>query len=95
MISKIRVAPGTTPGIARRDASDDLGLGGKHEAEPRLSRLKERLEVLQQRLYSEGRHSVLLVLQGLDASGKDGVIRTVFEGLNPQGCRVADRKSVV
>ena len=48
---------------------------------------------LQQRLYAEARHSVLLVLQGLDASGKDGVIRTVFEGLNPQSCRVASFKA--
>ena len=93
MLSKIRVAAGSKPGIAGRDARDDLGLGDKQGAEAHLARLKEKLEVLQQRLYSEGRHSVLLVLQGLDASGKDGVIRTVFEGLNPQGCRVASFKA--
>ena len=93
MLSKIRVAAGSRPGIAGRDARDDLGLGDKHGAESHLAGLKEKLEVLQQRLYSEGRHSVLLVLQGLDASGKDGVIRTVFEGLNPQGCRVASFKA--
>ena len=44
--------------------------------------------MLHQRLYAESTRSVLLVLQGLDASGKDGVIRSVFPGLNPQGCRV-------
>jgi len=93
MISKIRIAPGDAPGIAKRDARDDLGLGEKHEAQAHLDTLKGKLEVLQQRLYSEGRHSVLLVLQGLDASGKDGVIRNVFEGLNPQGCRVASFKA--
>ena len=93
MISKIRVAPGTKPGIARRDASDDLGLGSKAEARTALDELRVKLEVLQQRLYSESRRSVLLVLQGLDASGKDGVISTVFEGLNPQGCRVVSFKA--
>lgn len=93
MLSKIRVAPGSKPGIAERDPRDDLGLGDKHTAQAHLDTLKAKLEVLQQRLYSEGRHSVLLVLQGLDASGKDGVIRTVFEGLNPQGCRVASFKA--
>jgi PPK2 family polyphosphate:nucleotide phosphotransferase len=93
MLSKIRVAPGSKPGIADRDARDDLGLGDKRGAQTHLDALKVKLEVLQQRLYSEGRHSVLLVLQGLDASGKDGVVRTVFEGLNPQGCRVASFKA--
>ncbi len=93
MLSKIRIAPGAKPKIARRDARDDLGLGDKDEAQAHLDRLRTRLEVLQQRLYAEARHSVLLVLQGLDASGKDGVIRTVFEGLNPQGCRVASFKA--
>jgi PPK2 family polyphosphate:nucleotide phosphotransferase len=93
MIPKIRVGPGTKPGIAKRDASDDLGLGSKDEARADLDELRAKLEILQQRLYSESRRSVLLVLQGLDASGKDGVIRTVFEGLNPQGCRVVSFKA--
>jgi PPK2 family polyphosphate:nucleotide phosphotransferase len=93
MLSKIRVAPGSKPGIAGRDARDDVGFGDKPAAQAHLETLKVKLEVLQQRLYSEGRHSVLLVLQGLDASGKDGVIRAVFEGLNPQGCRVASFKA--
>jgi PPK2 family polyphosphate:nucleotide phosphotransferase len=93
MLSRIRVAPGSKAGIAGRDARDDVGLGDKHAAQAHLETSKVKLEVLQQRLYSEGRQSVLLVLQGLDASGKDGVIRTVFEGLNPQGCRVASFKA--
>jgi PPK2 family polyphosphate:nucleotide phosphotransferase len=48
----------------------------------------ERLGKLHNRLYAEATRSVLLVLQGMDASGKDGTIRTVFTGVNPQGCRV-------
>ena len=93
MLSTIRIAPGDVPGIAKRDARDDLGFGDKQEAQVHLDKLRVKLDVLQQRLYAEARHSILLVLQGLDASGKDGVIRTVFEGLNPQGCRVASFKA--
>ena len=48
--------------------------------------------MLQHRLYAEGSRSLLLVLQGLDASGKDGVIRSVFTGISPQGCRVVSFK---
>lgn len=93
MLSKIRVSPGSAAGIAKRDARDELGLHDKESANARLTELQARLDVLQPRLYAEARRSVLLVLQGLDASGKDGVIRTVFEGLNPQGCRVSSFKA--
>jgi PPK2 family polyphosphate:nucleotide phosphotransferase len=50
--------------------------------------LVQRLSVLHNRLFAEASHSVLLILQGMDASGKDGTIRQVFTGVNPQGCRV-------
>ncbi len=93
MLAKIRITPGERPDLAGRDARDDLGLASKDRANVHLEELRARLEVLQPRLYAEGRHSVLLILQGLDAAGKDGVIRTVFEGLNPQGCRVASFKA--
>ena len=93
MIGKLRVDPGSKPKIAHRDAADTLGLAGKAEGEKRLKHLHERLSKLHDLLYAEGRHSVLLVLQGLDASGKDGVIRSVFTGLNPQGCRVVSFKA--
>ena len=54
-----------------------------------LQSLCQKLEVLQGLLYAEHKHSLLIVLQGMDASGKDGTIRRVFEGVNPQGVRVA------
>jgi len=47
-----------------------------------------RLEDMQERLYAHGRWSVLIVLQGIDAAGKDGVIKHVMSGINPQGCSV-------
>jgi PPK2 family polyphosphate:nucleotide phosphotransferase len=93
MIDRIRVDPGTKARLAHRDAADDLGLKDKEHASLRLDALRAQLETLQQRLFAEAQHSVLLVLQGLDASGKDGVIRRVFEGVNPQSCRVVSFKA--
>ena len=93
MLAKIRVAPGEKPGIANRDSRDDLGFESKGRAQEQFDALRVKLEILQRRLYAEGRWSVLLVLQGLDASGKDGVIRSVFKGVNPQGVRVASFKA--
>ena len=91
-IAALRVDPGSPARIQERDPDDTLGLD-KDEAKELLDTLREQLAVLHQRLYAESRHSVLLVLQGLDASGKDGVIRSVFSGLNPQGCRVVSFKA--
>jgi len=93
MIETLRVEPGKKAEIAHRDPADTLGTDGKDAGKKRLETLHEQLGLLHDRLYAEGRHSVLLVLQGLDASGKDGVIRSVLTGLNPQGCRVVSFKA--
>jgi PPK2 family polyphosphate:nucleotide phosphotransferase len=93
MIHRVRVEPGTKAKLAERDPRDTLGLDGKDEAKEQLAGLVARLERLQRRLFAEARRSVLLVLQGLDASGKDGLVRAVFEGVNPQGCHVASFKA--
>ncbi|MBE2239740.1 MAG: polyphosphate kinase 2 family protein [Caldilineaceae bacterium] len=71
----------------------DLFEGGKKEGEAALPPLNTRLETLQELLYAEGKHKLLIVLQGMDTSGKDGVIRHVFEGVNPQGVSVASFKA--
>ncbi|GIW27023.1 MAG: hypothetical protein KatS3mg070_0386 [Meiothermus sp.] len=63
--------------------------GGKQEALEALAGLNKRLEKLQELLYAEGKHKVLVVLQAMDAGGKDGTIRVVFDGVNPSGVRVA------
>ncbi|MEN4011773.1 MAG: polyphosphate kinase 2 family protein [Chloroflexota bacterium] len=65
---------------------------GKNEAKERLQEFNAELEELQELLYAENKHKILIVLQGMDTSGKDGVIRHVFEGVNPQGVRVANFK---
>jgi len=60
--------------------------------EKKLLELNKELEELQEALYAQQKHKVLIILQGMDTSGKDGVIRHVFEGVNPQGVRVASFK---
>jgi PPK2 family polyphosphate:nucleotide phosphotransferase len=94
MLEQLRVEPGADARIAERDPDDKLGLE-KKEGEGRLEEVVERIDALQYRLYAEDRHSVLLVLQGLDASGKDGVVRRVFEGVNPTGVSVTSFRAPV
>ncbi|MGI8551770.1 MAG: polyphosphate kinase 2 family protein, partial [Dehalococcoidia bacterium] len=63
------------------------------EALERLDRLGEELVELQELLYGAASHSVLVILQGMDSSGKDGVVRHVFTRINPLGCRVISFKA--
>ena len=65
----------------------------KKETKEQTAKMIEELDELQNRLYAERKHSLLVVLQGLDASGKDGVIRKVFGQMNPQGVRVESFKT--
>jgi PPK2 family polyphosphate:nucleotide phosphotransferase len=78
--------------LSDRDASPPKGLAKGDELEEKLDQVLERLGELQQMFYADGRHALLIVLQGRDASGKDGVIRTVFGACNPQGVRVTSFK---
>jgi PPK2 family polyphosphate:nucleotide phosphotransferase len=85
--------PGKSLEIQSLDPGDSSAFPkGKEAAAERLAELNARLEVLQEQLYAEHRHKVLVVLQGMDTSGKDGVVRAVFEHVNPQGVRVAGFK---
>lgn len=82
--------PGKRPVLKEwptRIPSDDLG--DKHAAHKELAEIGQELASLQRRLWAEKRHKVLIVLQGMDTSGKDGTIRHVFRFTNPQGVNVA------
>lgn len=75
------------------DPEDDrLAKKGKKAGEDKVAELNAELEVLQELLFAEHKHKILVVLQGMDTAGKDGVIRKVFEGVNPQGVKVASFK---
>jgi PPK2 family polyphosphate:nucleotide phosphotransferase len=85
----LRVAPGSTPAIAAVDAGATPGFDGdKTAARDRLKALRSELAAFQERLWAEQRQSLLVVLQALDAGGKDGLIRKVVTAFNPQGTRV-------
>jgi PPK2 family polyphosphate:nucleotide phosphotransferase len=89
-----RVAPGAQVKLAERDPNDRGGFDmDKDDGEKLLPKLSKQLESLQELLYAEGKHKVLIVLQAMDTGGKDGVIRRVFEGVNPQGVKVAPFKA--
>jgi PPK2 family polyphosphate:nucleotide phosphotransferase len=66
--------------------------GDKDEAAAQLAKETKRIAELQELLYAQNSHAILIVLQGMDTSGKDGVIRHVFGGVNPQGCMVTSFK---
>ena len=75
------------------DPGDTQGHPGKKLAHRQFEKSLGRLAELQERLYAEAGRSVLLVLQAMDGGGKDSAIRRVFEGVNPQGCYVANFKA--
>jgi PPK2 family polyphosphate:nucleotide phosphotransferase len=88
------VEPGTRLDLhAWPTDSTDGAPVGKRATELTFPKMWERLGELQERLYAESRQSLLVVLQATDAGGKDGTIRHVFRGLNPQGVRVASFKA--
>jgi PPK2 family polyphosphate:nucleotide phosphotransferase len=89
-VGRWRVEPGTKVRLEEADPGEDGGYpGGKEAALEEIARLNGRLEALQELLWAEGKHRLLVVLQAMDTGGKDGVIRRVFQGVNPQGVRVA------
>ena len=90
---KLRVPPGSRPRLDDQSADARSDAAGKQDGLERLGVLVQRLGALHLRLFAESTRSVLLVLQGMDASGKDGTVRTVFTGVNPQGCRVESFKA--
>lgn len=91
MAQPLIVTPGEPIRLADYDPND-IAEYDKDSAKKVLKRNTKRLLELQEVLWAEGKHAVLIVLQGMDASGKDGTIEHVFHGVNPQGCHVTGFK---
>jgi PPK2 family polyphosphate:nucleotide phosphotransferase len=89
---KFIVKPGSKAKLRDRDPGATPGFSGKKEAERAVKQHLARLEELQYLLYAESKRAILVILQALDAGGKDGTIRHVMGPLNPQGCRVTSFK---
>ncbi|MCJ2011068.1 polyphosphate kinase 2 family protein [Methylobacterium sp. J-076] len=87
----VRVPAGASFDLSAVDTREDGGLD-RAWAEDALRQERARISDLQERLYAERRRSLLLVFQAIDTGGKDGTIRAVLKGVNPQGCTVASFK---
>ncbi|MCL4394652.1 MAG: polyphosphate kinase 2 family protein [Chloroflexi bacterium] len=93
-MERYRVKPGAPVDLDAFDPNDNSAFeGSKKSGEKRLNQLCADLDTLQELLYAEHRHRLLIVLQGMDTAGKDGTIRHVFQGVNPQGVHVASFKT--
>ncbi len=85
----LRVHPGEAPDLGAIHPGSTPGFdGGKKDAQARVHELHDVLADFQERLWAESKASVLVVLQGVDAAGKDGLIRKVISAFNPQGTHV-------
>jgi PPK2 family polyphosphate:nucleotide phosphotransferase len=94
IIERYRVRQGEKFKLAEVDPADTCGLDiDKDEAKDMLEAGVKRLSALQERLYTDHRWAILVILQGIDTSGKDGVIKHVMSGINPQGCEVHSFKA--
>src|SRR3989442_15813140 len=89
---KLVVRPDKRITLADWDPGETLGLDKEAAAEKTEQNIA-RLDELQYLMYAEHRRALLVVLQGMDGAGKDGTIRHVMRGLNPQGCRVTSFKA--
>ena len=86
------VKPHTKVRLANLPTEEKGDLTGKAEVEAAMSQNSEKLDDLQELLYASQSKALLIVLQGMDTAGKDGTIRHIFSGVNPQGCQVASFK---
>lgn len=85
-----KVKPGSNVKLEEINPDDTSGMKTtKKEAETIIANLTKELDAMQDLLYAEHKHKLLVVLQAMDTAGKDGIIRHVFEGVNPQGVHVA------
>ena len=89
ILKRYRVRKGANFRITDIDPADTCGIDiEKAEAKALLAEGVKRLSALQERLYADHTYAILVILQALDAAGKDSVIKHVMSGVNPQGCEV-------
>jgi PPK2 family polyphosphate:nucleotide phosphotransferase len=91
-IDRFRVKPGQKVDLARWPTDVARFYTSEDDAKEQLKRQVERTSELQDVLYASDQHALLLVFQAMDAAGKDGAIKHVLSGVNPQGCQVSSFK---
>ena len=87
------VEPGEAVSLAAMDPDQTEHYRRKKDVAKELEKQRRRIQDLQARLYAENKRGLLIVLQAMDTGGKDGTIKHVFSGVNPQGCRVSSFKA--
>ncbi|MDB4286380.1 polyphosphate kinase 2 family protein, partial [bacterium] len=87
-LNAFNVLPNQGLSLKSHDPAFIGGFASKNDATDQLKKDIELMSDLQSRLYAENRRSLLIVLQGMDAAGKDSTIKHVLSGINPQGCEV-------
>ena len=92
LISRLIVEPGKRVQLSDDHAANTFGWE-KPEAVAALEENREKLSDLQYKLYADGRHALLVVIQAIDAGGKDGAVHDIFTAMNPQGCVVTSFKA--
>jgi PPK2 family polyphosphate:nucleotide phosphotransferase len=90
---RYRVEPGGRASLAAIDPDETEHYRKKKDVARELKKQRRRIQDLQERLYAENERGMLIVLQAMDTGGKDGTIKHVFSGVNPQGCRVSSFKA--
>ena len=91
--TRYRVEPGKPLKLSSVDPDESGRYERKKDVRKELELQRRRIQDLQEKLYAENKHGLLIVLQAMDTGGKDGTIKHVFEGVNPQGCRVSSFKA--
>ncbi len=86
------IVPGSKVNLRKIDTDDKGKFKDKVEGEAAARKNLNELHELQEVLYAQSKHAILIVLQAMDAAGKDGTIDHIFSGMNPQGCQVTSFK---
>jgi PPK2 family polyphosphate:nucleotide phosphotransferase len=86
------IPPHTKVRLSRISTTDHDGIADKDAADAVVAKHRDQLEDLQEVFYASQKKALLIVLQGMDTAGKDGTIRHIFSGINPQGCDVSSFK---
>ena len=92
MPQSLIVSPGTKIKLKDYDAEYSGEYKRKSEIKDRMAEIQKQMRKLQELFYAESKHALLIILQAIDAGGKDGTIRHVMSGVNPQGCDVVSFK---
>ena len=87
------IKPNTSVKLSKIPTLDTGGYKSDESAAPVLVKHRAAMDTLQDVLYASQKKAILIVLQGMDTAGKDGTIRHIFSGINPQGCDVTGSKS--